>query len=69
MGKYGIDILAVQETRRAKAEIFEVNGYQVILSVDDSDEQVWAGVGFFISPSCQQLVKAYKQISDILAWI
>ena len=66
---YRTDVLAVQETRRAKAEVYHIDGYLFVLSGEDTQERTWTRVGFMTAPKFRCRVQAYKQISGRLAWI
>ncbi len=49
MERYGIDILCLQETRYAKADVYTDRGYLFIVSGADDPKDNWAGVAFIVA--------------------
>ena len=70
MNIYGIGILCLLETRAPRADYFDDNGFRIILSGGDAeDESNWAGVGFIVAPWCRHLIHGFLQFSDRCACI
>ena len=69
MKQYEIDVLCLQETWLQESEVYGEQGYLVVLSGSDDTERSWAGVGFILAPHCRSRVKAYRQVSDRIAYV
>ena len=65
MERRNIDILCIQETREVgSAYRYVYNGFMYINSGASEGDRSFAGVGFLLSPSMQQSVISFRQISD-----
>jgi hypothetical protein len=64
MKRYNIEILCLQETRISDTDVYEEQGFLIILSGTGQERRSWAGVGFIVSPRMMQRIKSYKQIDD-----
>ena len=69
MRRNRLNILCIQETRIKDTKVYEENGYLIILSGEDCQNQSWQGVGFIVAPRCKHYVKSYKQVSGRVASI
>ena len=63
-----VDVLCIQETRRAKSDHFTTyNGYAVYLSGNSTGQREWAGVGFVIATAFVPYVMGFNPISNRIA--
>ena len=69
MQLYSIDIICLQETRAPRADYYNDDGFQKILSGADKTGLNWAGVGFIIAPWCTSCVESFLQYSDRIAYL
>ena len=61
MESNSVDVLCIQETRRAKSDHFTTyNGYGVYLSGNGAGQREWAGVGFVIAPAFVPYVMGFQ---------
>ena len=64
-----IDILCIQETWTKSAEVYEEQGFLIILSGSELHCRTFTGVGFIFSPRIRKHIHSYKQVTDRLAFV
>ena len=67
MQSRNVDILCIQETHLNGAEYYDIDGFMVCLSGDQSDSRSHSGVGFIVSPLARRSVVSFQAVNDRLA--
>ena len=67
MRTYNVGVLCLQETRISHTQVFEEQGFLIVLSGPCDGSRCWAGVGFIVAPRYRRRIRSYRLISDRIA--